>query len=148
MAFRLLIISGPHRVEYGRFRAALDRLPANRLPDLVILTTGGPGVPALASCYAAERGLALTTVPIDSTRRSDTEAEEFRATKLAGMADAAVLVGEPADCRRLLDAAEVRNLRVVRVEIREARAKRAGDDEGKPEPVLKAPPPAGVGLPD
>lgn len=146
MAFRLLVIGDRGRVEYTAIRAALDALLAHRLPDVEILTTGGPGVPALCACYAAERGLPLVTLPIDSTRRSDTEAEDSRAARLAAMADAAVLVGDPTHCRRLLDAVEGRKLRVVRVGLREVKCGAVTEEE--PEPVLKVPPPAGIGLPD
>lgn len=143
MAFRILIIGGPQRVEYARLRAALDQLLANRLPDVEVLTAGGPGVPALASCYAAERGLALVTVPIDVSRRNDTEAAEYRAVKLAGLADAAVLVGDPVPCRKLLDAVAARKLRVALVSLRVAEVK----PEQEP-PMLRHPPPAGIGYPD
>ncbi|MFO0823382.1 MAG: hypothetical protein U0792_09745 [Gemmataceae bacterium] len=49
MAFRVLIIGGKQRVEYPRLRDALDVLIAKRLPDVELLTAGGPGVPAQAA---------------------------------------------------------------------------------------------------
>ena len=66
MAFRTLIIGARQRFEYARLRDALDALLVNRLPDVEILTAGGPGVPALAACYAGERGLPLVAMPIPS----------------------------------------------------------------------------------
>ena len=52
MVFRILIIGGRKRFDYARLRDALDVLLVNRLPDVEIITAGGPGVPALAACYA------------------------------------------------------------------------------------------------
>ncbi|MCE9566538.1 MAG: DUF2493 domain-containing protein [Planctomycetes bacterium] len=65
MTFRVLIIGGRQRFEYARLRDALDMLLANRLPDVEILTAGGPGVPALAACYARSRSLPFVAIPID-----------------------------------------------------------------------------------
>ena len=39
-------------IPYARLRDALDAALANRLPDVQIVTAGGPGVPALAASYA------------------------------------------------------------------------------------------------
>jgi hypothetical protein len=46
MAFRVLIAGGRYPVAYVRLRDALDKLLANHLPEVQILTAGGPGVPA------------------------------------------------------------------------------------------------------
>lgn len=43
MAFRVLIAGGRHYADYTLLRATLDALLANRLPDVELLTTGGPG---------------------------------------------------------------------------------------------------------
>ncbi|MCE9564431.1 MAG: DUF2493 domain-containing protein [Planctomycetes bacterium] len=64
MTFRVLIIGGRQRFEYARLRDAIDALLAKRLPDVEILTAGGPGVPALAACYARSRGLPPSPFPL------------------------------------------------------------------------------------
>jgi len=112
MAFRVLIIGGRQRFEYARLRDALDALLANRLPDVEILTTGSPGVPAIAACYAAERKLKLTTLPLDNHEHRG-DAEEWRDQRLVEMAHAAVLVGPSTEVRSLLDAASVKGLGIV-----------------------------------
>jgi hypothetical protein len=147
MPFRVLVIGGPSRVDYPRLAAALDTLLAHRLPDVEILTAGGPGVPALAACYAQRRGLILTVAPLDYSRHRG-NAEEARATHLAALADAAVLVGDPSGCHRLLDAVAARKLRVAWVRVREVTARKVSEVPEQPEPVLRVPPPAGIGLPD
>jgi len=86
-------------------------------------------VPALAACYASERGLILTTVPLDYTAHRG-DAVEWRDTRLVGDADAAVLVGDGACARGRLDAAVKRGLWVgVREEL-----------EAEPEPPRVAVP--------
>src|SRR4051794_9628161 len=47
-AFRVLVIGGRHFTNYPALRAALDALLVNRLPDVELLTAGGP----LRSCPA------------------------------------------------------------------------------------------------
>jgi hypothetical protein len=49
-------------------RATLEALLANRLPDVELLTTGGPGVPMLAASYATERGLEMVALVADFHR--------------------------------------------------------------------------------
>ena len=79
MAFRVLIAGGRHFTDYPTLRTTLDALLAHRLPDVELLTTGGPGVPMmLAASYAAERGLKLTALmpdfirfPVDTVARRD-----------------------------------------------------------------------------
>src|SRR5438067_13430683 len=68
MSFRVLIAGGKHFTNYAALRAVLDKLLANRLPDVELLTTGGPGVPMLAASYATERGLAVAALVPDSGR--------------------------------------------------------------------------------
>jgi hypothetical protein len=46
MAFRVLVAGGRDPVDYVRLRDALDKLLANRMPEVEIFTAGGPGVPA------------------------------------------------------------------------------------------------------
>ena len=59
-------------------RAALDVLLAKGLPDVVLLTCGGRGVPMRAASYASERGLTVTArvadfawFPVDAVERCD-----------------------------------------------------------------------------
>jgi hypothetical protein len=112
MAFRVLILGGRQRVEYARLRAALDVLLVNRFPDVELLTAGGPGVPALAACYAKERGLVLTAIPLDFTEHRG-DAVEWRDARLVELADAAVLVGDATPVQELLERAAAKGIRVV-----------------------------------
>jgi hypothetical protein len=48
LAFRVLVTGGRDPVDYVHLRDALDKLLANRLPEVQILTAGDPGVPRLA----------------------------------------------------------------------------------------------------
>jgi hypothetical protein len=48
MAFRVLVAGGREPVDYVRLRDSLDKLLANRMPEVQILTAGGQGVPRLA----------------------------------------------------------------------------------------------------
>jgi NADPH-dependent 2,4-dienoyl-CoA reductase/sulfur reductase-like enzyme len=61
-AFRVLIAGGRRFSDYPTLRATLDKLLANRLPDVELLTVGGPGVAMLAASYAVERGLKVTAL--------------------------------------------------------------------------------------
>jgi hypothetical protein len=56
MGFRVLFAGPRHFTDYPTLRAALDVLLVNRLPDVELLTVGGPGVPILAASYAAAHG--------------------------------------------------------------------------------------------
>jgi len=80
----------------------LDVRLANRLPDVEILTAGGPGVPALAACYASLRKLTLTDIPADHDKHPGNTVEQ-RDERLVEFAHAAVLVGSPHEVRGLLD---------------------------------------------
>jgi hypothetical protein len=103
MSFRVLIAGPRHFTDYPALRAALDALLVNRLPDVELLTAGGPGVPMLAASYAAAKGLALTAVVAD-WKRFPVDAEERRDLFLVGQADAAVVVWADRDpaVRRVL----------------------------------------------
>jgi hypothetical protein len=57
MSFRVLITGGRHFTDSPTLRATPDALLANRLPDVELLTQGGPGVAMLAASYATERGI-------------------------------------------------------------------------------------------
>ena len=93
MAFRVLVVGGRGRVDYARFRDALDRALANRLPEVQILTAGGPGVPALAASYARSRSLELVAVT-PNFQKHPGDAVDRRAVDLVAAADAAVIVWE------------------------------------------------------
>jgi hypothetical protein len=70
MVFRVLVAGDREPVDYVRLRDALDKLLANRLPEVQILTSGGPGVPALAAGYARSRGLEVVVVTPDFNKFS------------------------------------------------------------------------------
>ena len=57
--------------------AALDALLVNRLPDVVLLTTGWRGVPMLAASYAAANELEVV-VRVADVGRFPADAEERR----------------------------------------------------------------------
>lgn len=130
MAFRVLIIGSQQRFEFARLRDALDALLANRLPDVEILTTGGPGVPALAACYAQSRGVPLFTLPVNHVRHPGNTIEQ-RDAQLVELADAAVLVGEPTGVRELLARVKAKGLRVVVVGVMPTR--RETTEPGEPD---------------
>jgi hypothetical protein len=103
MAFRVLIAGGTQFTDYPALRTALDALLVNRLPDVEILTAGGPGVPMLAASYAAERNLQVTAlVPDYPGHRGN--AVEWLDVELVTRVDAAVIVWCARDpgVRRLL----------------------------------------------
>lgn len=54
--FRVLIAGGRHFTDYPALRAVFDALLAKRLPDVELLTVGGPSVAMLAASYVKERG--------------------------------------------------------------------------------------------
>jgi len=114
MAFRVLIIGGRQRVEYAQLRDALDTLLVNRLPNVEILTAGGPGVPALAACYATARRLPLLAIPLDYSRHRGNTIEQ-RDARLVELADAAVLVGDATEVRDLLARASAKGIRLVAI---------------------------------
>jgi hypothetical protein len=96
MAFRVLVIGAPGFYAYARLRDALDLALANRLPDVQLITAGGPGVPALAACYARSRGLPLE-VALPDFNRYPANAIEKRNSQLVADADAVVVAGEDLD---------------------------------------------------
>jgi hypothetical protein len=93
MAFRVLVVGGREGCDFGHLRDTLDHLLAKRLPDVELVTAGGPGVPALAASYATLRGLRLVPVPLDYARHRG-DAEERRDRRLVELADAMVVVWE------------------------------------------------------
>lgn len=68
MAFRVLIVGPSSYRDYARLRDVLDIALVNRFPDVAIITTGGPGLPALAASYARSRGLELMACTLDYRR--------------------------------------------------------------------------------
>ena len=96
MPFRVLIAGGRSFTDYPRLRAALDALLAKRLPDVQILTGGGPGVPMLAASYATANGLEVTVLTPDFTR-FPVDAVERRDAFLVAEADALVVVWDGRD---------------------------------------------------
>ena len=96
MAFRVLITGGRSFTDYPRVRAALDALLSNRLPDVQLLTGGGPGMPMLAASYAAAHGLEVAALTPDFTR-FPVDAVERRDAFLVVEADAVVVVWDGHD---------------------------------------------------
>src|SRR5579883_3019819 len=113
MAFRVLIVGGRGFTDYPCLRATLDVLLANRLPNVELLTTGGPGVAMLAASYASERGLVVSAL-VPDFRRFPVDAVERRDAFLVSEADAAVVVWDGRDptVRRLSELIERRGMHV------------------------------------
>jgi hypothetical protein len=99
VSFRVLIAGGRHFTNYPALRAALDVRLANRLPEVVLLTAGGRGVPMLAASYAAANGLEVVVRVADFGRFS-TDADERRDAFLVSEADAAVVVRDGSNAAR------------------------------------------------
>jgi hypothetical protein len=112
-AFRVLIAGPRQFTDYPALRAALDVLLAKRLPDVVLLTAGGRGVPMLAASYATERGLVVTARVADFVR-FPLDAVERRDAFLVREADAAVVVWKDRDpdVRRVLARVERKGMPV------------------------------------
>ena len=91
MAFRVLVVGSRSWLDYPCLRDILDRALVNRLPDVEIVTPGGPGIPALAASYATSRGLPFLTVTLDFEKHPG-DAVDRRTSRLVELADAAVLV--------------------------------------------------------
>jgi hypothetical protein len=114
MAFRVLVIGGRQLISYSALRFTLDKLLAKRLPDVELLTAGGPGVPMLAASYATERGFDLRALLPEYGRFPEAAAVERRDAELVLLADAAVVVlmGNEPRVRRVLDALQARGVPV------------------------------------
>jgi hypothetical protein len=93
MAFRVLVIGVAGYGDYARLRGALDLLLAKRLPDVEILTTGGPDLAAFAAYYARARGLPLVVMLPDHQRHPG-DANDKRNAFLVAEADAALFMAD------------------------------------------------------
>jgi hypothetical protein len=131
MAFRVLVLGDPRFRDFAQLRDTLDATLVNRLPEVVIVTTGGPGLPALAASYARSRGLELVPVVPDCQRFPGC-AQEKRDERLIELADAVVLVGEAPDepTRRLLSRLRAKGVRVLTV----TAPTKAGPGQPEPRP--------------
>jgi hypothetical protein len=63
--FRVLVCGGRDYADHERLCSTLDRLLANKLPEVVIIHGGATGADSLAGRYAAERGLACEVFEAD-----------------------------------------------------------------------------------
>jgi hypothetical protein len=114
MGFRVAIIGPKHFTDYPTLRTALDALLARRLPDVQLLTCGGPGVALLAASYAAERGLSVAALIPEYGRYPEAAAVQRRDAELITLADAAVIVltERDPDVRRLLELLQAKGEKV------------------------------------
>ena len=139
MAFRVLIIGG-RAVDFGHLRDTLDRLLVNRLPDVELVTAGGPGIPALVASYAASRGLSHLPLPIDHAKHPG-DAEEQRADRLIEVADAALVVWEEVEpVREMVARLRAKGVPVVVIGPERPPASRE-DEQVEPRRVLRGMPP-------
>jgi hypothetical protein len=65
MPFRALIVGSPSFCDYAKLRSILDMALSKRLPDVVLVTTGGSGLPAPVASYARSRNLPVEVAPIE-----------------------------------------------------------------------------------
>jgi hypothetical protein len=89
MPFRVLIFGSPSFRDYVKLRYILDVALSKRLPDVVLVTTGGPGLSALVASYARSRNLAVEVTPIE---RYPLDMRASPKSRLVGKVDAAVIV--------------------------------------------------------
>jgi predicted RNA methylase len=96
MPFRVLIVGSSSFRDYPKLRSILDIALSKRLPDVVLVTTGGSGLPALVASHARSRNLAVEVVPIE---RYPLDVRKSPKATLIGKVDAAVIVWPEIDCR-------------------------------------------------
>jgi hypothetical protein len=89
MPFRVLIFGSPSYRDYAKLRSILDIALSKRLPDVVLVTTGGSGVPVLVASYARSRGLPVEATPFT---RYPLDVRQSPMVGLVGKLDAAVIV--------------------------------------------------------
>jgi hypothetical protein len=98
--FRVIVTGAPGFRDYKVLRDSLDRLLADRLPDVVILTRAGAGLgtDALAASYAAARRLDHVAYLADHQKHQGLfDADRARNAEMGRDADALVMVFDPAD---------------------------------------------------
>jgi hypothetical protein len=64
MPFRVLIFGSASFRDYAKLRSILDIALSKRLPDVILVTTGGAGLSALVASYARSRNLTVEVIPI------------------------------------------------------------------------------------
>ena len=116
MAFRVLIFGSPSFRDYATLRSILDIALSKRLPDVVLVTTGGAGLSALVASYAQSRNLPVEVVPIT---RYPLDTRESPLVGMVGKADGAVIVWPEidSDTKELLALVEAKGLPVHVVEL-------------------------------
>ena len=102
----------------------LDKLLANRLPDVELFTTGGRGVPMLAASYATLCDLKLTAL-VPDFRRFLVDAVARRDAFLVSQVGAVVVVwdGRDPNVRRVLELVERKGLPTHVLGLRPTKAK-------------------------
>jgi hypothetical protein len=65
MPFRVLIFGSPSFRDYPKLRSILDIVLSKRLPDVVLVTIGGAGLPALVASYGRSRKLPVEVAPVE-----------------------------------------------------------------------------------
>jgi hypothetical protein len=89
MPFRVLIFGSPSFRDYAKLRSVLDIALSKRLPDVVLVTTGGAGLPALVASYGRSQNLPVEVTPIT---RYPLDMRESPKAHLVAKVDAAVIV--------------------------------------------------------
>lgn len=77
-----------------KLRSVLDVALSKRLPDVVLVTTGGSGLPALVGSYARSRNLPVEATPVT---RYPLDVRESPMKGLVGKVNAAVIVWPEVD---------------------------------------------------
>ncbi len=111
MPFRVLIFGSPSFRDYAKLLSILDIALSKRLPDVVLVTTGGSGLSALVASYARSRNLPIEVTPIT---RYPLDVRESPLMGLVGKVDAAVIVwpGVDPETKELLALVEKKGLPV------------------------------------
>jgi hypothetical protein len=89
MPFRVLIFGSPDFRDNACLVRILDLALSKRLPDVVLVTTGGAGLSALVASYARSRNLTVEVIPI---ARYPGAVRTSPKAGLVGKVDAAVIV--------------------------------------------------------
>lgn len=112
----MLVFGSPSFCDYVKLRSVLDIALSKRLPDVVLVTTGGSGLPALVASYARSRNLSVEATPIT---RYPLDVRESPMVGLVSKADAAVIVwpGVDPETSELLGLIKAKGLPVHVVEL-------------------------------